>query len=86
MQLLSDDLEDAIQSKRKNTIFDFQEANSDGGRHGVSEIERGISFQLCESDRGIFTRRELHCCVLLSRRREKLIENSPLIRCRLFMR
>ncbi len=51
MQLLSDDPEDAIQSKREITIFDFEEANPDGGRHGVSEIETGVSFQLCESDR-----------------------------------
>ena len=83
MQLLLGDPADAIQSKRKSRIFFFDKADPDSGSHGVSGLEIGISFALYELDTGKPTRQELHCCVLWSKRRERLIESNPLVLCRL---
>lgn len=47
------------------------------------ELEIDVSMALYESDTGKPTQQELHCCVLWSKRREILIESSPLVRCRL---
>ena len=41
MQLLSGDPEDAIRCKHKIRMFGSEEANPDGGRHGVSGIGNG---------------------------------------------
>lgn len=46
-------------------------------------LEVDISFAVYESDMGKPTRQGLHCCVLRSKRRERLIGSNPLVRCRL---
>ena len=49
-------------------------------------LQTVVNFQLRGSDIGKLTRQEPHCCVRSSRRRERLTESNPRVRCRLFIR
>ena len=44
-----------------------------------------VSLDLRQSGKVKHTRQELHCCVQWSRRREKLIENNPLVHYQLLI-
>lgn len=54
MRLLLGDPEDAIQCKRKIRIFDFEEANPNGGRHGVSGIGNRRQFPIVRGRIGAY--------------------------------